>query len=642
MCGIVAAQLREPWLIARQLDDALGTISHRGPDGRSSWISPDRLTALGHVRLSIIGLNNGTQPLKNARGNLYAVVNGEFYGYKAIRQSLREKGYHFATETDSEIAVHLYDEHGLAFVNHLRGEFALVIADRRSGELVAVRDRFGIKPLFYAAINGEVLFASEAKALLALGVTARWDHRGVLEDFAGTRTNRSLFADIVQVPPGCLAVAKDGCVRIEQYWDNVYPTSAVLGLDKREDAEVVSGFRDVFDDAIKERLTADVEVACYLSGGLDSSATLGVAQTHLKHPIHAFTIMFDGEEYDESPLAERTAAFTGSKYSALRVSARDMADALEDSVWHGERPFFNANVTAKFLLSQAVRAAGIKVVLTGEGADEMLAGYQTEQRDYLVNDNKNKDAPDEQAAISSLLANPAVRAFMFHEGECAPGLDVLNAELGYRPSFIEGFSIQYQAVRELMRREIFSLKDISATYDAFLKELDLSVLTGRDNVNQSLYIWQKSMLVNYVLTVLGDRMEMSHSVEGRVPFLDHRVAEYTAALPLKYKIRGGIEKYILREATRDVITPELYKRRKHPFFAPPLRQAIQDSTADPLRVCCEDVIRSSNFGDQPFFDQIKARAFLDKAAEGRIPADVAAAATVRMATLSIMQRRFSI
>ena len=403
MCGFIAAQLATPWLTSERLATALATIAHRGPDGSASWFSPDRLSALGHVRLSIIGLSNGDQPIGHARGDLNLVVNGEFYGFKAIRENLRAKGYHFITESDSEIALHLYDEYGMAFTDHLRGEFAAVLADRRSGELIAVRDRFGIKPLFYAIHNGDVLFASEIKALLALGVPARWDHAAVLADMAHVRTNSSMFADIHQVPPGCVAIAKDGNLQIRRYWSQDYPTAAVLGEESRSEAEIVEGFRAVLDDAVNERLTADVEVACYLSGGLDSSAVLGLAQAKLDRPIRAFTIKFEGE-WDESPLARRTAEFTGSNYVEVPVSPRDMADALEDTVWHGEKPIFNANSAAKFLLSKAVRDAGIKVVFTGEGADEMLAGYPGERRDTILYSGQHASGAARQASIDRLIA----------------------------------------------------------------------------------------------------------------------------------------------------------------------------------------------------------------------------------------------
>ncbi len=644
MCGLVAAQLKTAWITSEKLASSLGTIAHRGPDGSASWFAPDRLTVLGHVRLSIIGLNNGDQPLRHARGDLNVVVNGEFYGYKTIREQLRQNGYRFTTESDSEIALHLYDKYGTGFVEHLRGEFALVIADRRSGELIAARDRFGIKPLFYAIVNGEVLFASEIKALLALGVPARWDCDAVLSEFSSMRSNATMFANIHQVPPGCLLFAKNGAVRIEPYWENIYPTQTALELDSRSEAETISGFRDVLDDAVAERLTADVEVACYLSGGLDSSAVLGLAQAKLDRPIRAFTIAFEGA-YDESPLAERTAAFTGSNYVPVPVSPQNMADALADAIWHSEKPIFNGNTVAKFLLSRAVRDAGIKVVFTGEGSDEILAGYPFERRDLILHGSGYESQAMRQAALNALIeANPLSRWIFDPSGTPAAGIAHIREKIGYCPSWIESLSVQYHQISELMRSDAPTGGNFDAPYMQILSELDIvGRIDQRDPTNVSLYFWQKTMLINFILTVLADRMEMAHSIEGRVPFLDHKVAEYAAGLPIHYKIREKTEKYILREATRDVITPELYAREKHPFIAPPLSQADKNPASDPFRQLCEDTIRSQSFADQPFFDAAKACAYLDSIAQGGATnVSEASPIILRMATFSIMQQRFGI
>lgn len=642
MCGFIAAQLATPWLTPERLALALATIAHRGPDGSADWFAPDRLTALGHVRLSIIGLNNGDQPIGHARGDLNLVVNGEFYGYKKIREDLRAKGYRFVTDSDSEIALHLYDDYGMGFTEHLRGEFAAVLNDRRSGEMIAIRDRFGIKPLFYAIHNGDVLFASEIKALLALGVPARWDHASVLSDMANLRTNSSMFADIHQVPPGCVAIAKGGKVQISRYWSQDYPTSAALRSDTRSEADVVAGFRAVLDDAVAERLTADVEVACYLSGGLDSSAVLGLAQARLDRPIRAFTIKFEGE-WDESPLAQRTAAFTGSNYVEVPVSPHDMADALEDTIWHGERPIFNANAAAKFLLSKAVRDAGIKVVFTGEGSDEILAGYPNERRDNILFGGDHGNDAARQASIDSLVAaNPLTKSLFFPAEPPAPGTRLLTAGIGHCPSWIESMSRMYVGSTDLMRSDFSGGGDLDAPYRRLVRELDIpQAFAGRDAVNIGLLSWQHTLLINFILTVLGDRMEMAHSVEGRVPFLDHRVAEFAAGLPIGFKIRETTEKFVLREATRDVITPELYARQKHPFMAPPA--ARSGGVADPLRQLCEDIIRSRSFDDQPFFDPAKARALLDEMTASDIPTSVATSGLLlRIATFSIMQQRFGI
>ncbi len=626
------------------LHSALSTIAHRGPDGSADWFSPDRRTVLGHVRLSIIGLDNGDQPLSHARGDLNVVVNGEFYGYKVIRERLREQGYRFATDSDSEIALHLYDHYGAAFVDHLRGEFALVIADRRSGELIAARDRFGIKPLFYAVWNGDVLFASEIKALLALGVPARWDADAVLDELSSMRSHSSMFQNIRQVPPGCLLYAKDGLVRIEPYWEPDYPAQTTLASDTRSEAEIVSGFRAVLDDSVAERLTADVEVACYLSGGLDSSAVLGLAQARLDRPIRAFTIAFEGA-YDESPLAERTAAFTGSNYVPVPVSPQNLADALSDAIWHSEKPIFNANTVAKYLLSRAVREAGIKVVFTGEGSDEILAGYPFERRDLILHGSGYGSQAERQAALAALIkANPLSRWIFDPSGTPAAGVDHIHKAIGYCPSWIELLSVQYAQLGNLMRPDAPLGADTDAPYARLMAELDVEQrVAGRDPTNVSLYLWQKTMLINFILTVLADRMEMAHSIEGRVPFLDHHVTEFAAGLPIAYKIRETTEKYVLREATRDVITAELYAREKHPFIAPPLSQAGQKAASDPLRQLCEDIIRAPSFADQPFFEPAKASAYLDGVATGdQAQVTEASPIILRMATLSLMQQRFGI
>jgi asparagine synthase (glutamine-hydrolysing) len=644
MCGLIAAKISRPWVTPERLEGALASIAHRGPDGSAHWFSDDRLTVMGHVRLSIIGLDNGDQPMSHDRGDLNAVVNGEFYGYKAIRAELRERGYRFRTESDSEIALHLYDHYGLSFVDHLRGEYALVIADRRSGEMIAVRDRFGIKPLFYAQINDEIFFASEIKALLALGVPARWDPAGVIGELASVRANATMFENVQQLPPGCILIAKNGNIEIKQYWDNVYPTQAELADDPRNEAEIVSGFRNVLDDAVSERLTADVEVACYLSGGLDSSAVLGLAQAKLDRPIRAFTIAFEGE-FDESPLAKRTAAFTGSNYQPIAVSPQDLGDALSDAIWHSEKPIFNANTVAKFLLSRAVRDAGIKVVFTGEGADEMLAGYAFERRDLMLYGGDYKTEQDRQAAIAALIeANPLSRSIMFPDGASASGCELIRQAIGFCPTWIENVSKQLVQLSSLMGTDAPGTLDLEAPYRSLLSELDLpGRILGRDAVNISLYTWQKTMLLNFILTVLGDRMEMAHSIEGRVPFLDHHVADYAAALPVSYKIRETTEKYILREATRDVITPELYQRQKHPFIAPPMGKSQNNKNNDPLLQHCEDIIRSSAFADQPIFDPVKARSFLDSLTKmDSVSVDQASPLILRMATMSLMQQRFGI
>jgi asparagine synthase (glutamine-hydrolysing) len=588
------------------LDRALQTLHHRGPDATGRWIAPDGRWFLGHTRLSIIGLGNGAQPMSDASGDVRLVVNGEFYGYRAIRERLRAEGYVFKTESDSEIALHLYLRDGMNLGRQLRGEFAGLIADRRNGVMCAFRDRFGIKPLFYAVHQGNVYFASEVKALLALGVPARWNREAVHQEAFHFRPHsRTLFDGIYTVPPGHYAVAQHGEVSLYPYWDLAFPTAAALAADDRSDAEVVAGFRAVLDDAVRERLIADVEVASYLSGGIDSCAVLGLAQRHMDRPIRAFTLAFDDPLYDESALARAQAERSGASFQPIPVTSRALADSYGDAVWHAETCFVNGHGVAKFLLSRAVRDAGIKVVFTGEGSDEMLGGYPPFRRDVLLYNSARQDP----AVVARLLAelraaNKAVPSLVTNEDDLPAALETVRRRLGWLPSWIQTFATLGQRTTPLFRPEMAASVAGMDPYEVALSRLPVDErLAGRDPLNQALYLWAKVHLPNFILTFLSDRMEMAHSIEGRVPFLDHHVAEYAAGIPIHMKISGMREKHVLREATRDVLIEPVYDRMKHPFTTPPAKVGENDAMLELFG----DVFASSLLDEQPIFDPAAVR-----------------------------------
>jgi asparagine synthase (glutamine-hydrolysing) len=608
MCGFVAALLSSAGVERVKLDAALERIAHRGPDATCTWESPDGRMALGHVRLSIIGLVDGDQPIANEDELVRVVVNGELYGYRAIREQLRSRGHHFRTGSDSEIAVHLYEDHGADFVHQLRGEFALVVADERNRRLLAVRDRFGIKPLFYTVRDGRVFFASEVKALLELGVPARWDREAMyLDGFAFRPHQRTLFEGVYSVPPGHYAIAHNDHVTLHRYWDVEYPSRDELASDAGSDDEFVAGFREKLHDAVRERLVADVEVASYLSGGIDSCAVLGLAQRQMSRPIQAFTIAFGDELYDESLLAREMASFIGADFRPVPVSQQDVADAYGDAVWHAENVFFNAHGVAKFLLSRAVRDAGIKVVFTGEGADEILGGYAPFRRDMLLYNSEGQDPVETQRLLIAMEAsNRAFPALIVQEGQAIPELEGLTRRLGWVPSWIATTAAGATRMRALLRDEFAAEMSRLDPFDAALNDLPIQRrLAGRDPVNQALYLWSRIHLPNYVLTLLSDRMEMSHSIEGRVPFLDHLLAEYVAHVPVHLKIRGMREKHILREAVKHCVIPAVYDREKHPFATPPAR-----SDDDAMHRFACDVLASRALDDQPFFEPARVRGLL--------------------------------
>jgi asparagine synthase (glutamine-hydrolysing) len=617
MCGIVAVVSARDAIDEDALRRATLRLEHRGPDAQRWWIAPHRRVGLGHARLGIIDLTTGDQPIANEDGSLQIVVNGEFYGYEPIQRELEERGHRLRTRSDSEIALHLYEDLGTDCLRRLRGEFAFALWDEASETLFAARDRFGIKPLYWTVHDGSVVIASEAKALFAAGVPARWD----AESFHQANSlmtpvqDRSLFAGVRQVPPGHYLVVRRGDVRVVRYWDFDYPSA----VDDGSDDEHVEAFRGALDDAVRIRLRADVPVGCYLSGGIDSCAVLGLAARHRRDPIRAFTLTFDRAEYDEAAIAREMAERVGAEFHPIPVRQSDLADHFADAIWHAETVCINAHGVAKFLLSRAVRAAGYKVVLTGEGSDEILGGYPPFRRDMLLHDNRGQDPAVVRRLLDELgAANPVSRGLLLPEGSTL-ALDGVRDALGFVPSWMEAYAstgFKLQALYAAPFADASADRDAST---ALLRGVDVATqLAGRPPVNQALYLWAKTQLPNYVLAMLGDRMEMAHSIEGRVPFLDHHVVELVRALPVAQKIRGITEKWVLREATRSVLTPTVYARHKHPFTSPPVALAPDER----LHQLLQDTLRGPVLASLPFYDRTKVVDLLD-----RLPAMDAAART---------------
>ena len=607
MCGITAVFSPRPDVTDDVMHAGTAALHHRGPDGRRHWISPDRRVGLGHARLSIIDLSTGDQPIANEDGSLVIVHNGEFYDFERLRAELESRGHRFRTKSDSEVALHLYEDFGPECLHHLRGEFAFIIWDARNQRLFAARDRFGVKPLFYAQHKGALHFASEAKALFAMGVPAAWSHDSVFAGGMVIPGERTFFRGVSTVPPGHFLRATHEGYRVHQYWDVTYPRDADAA-PPRSDAEYIEGFRAVLEDAVKTRLRADVPVGCYLSGGIDSCATLGLASLHHVGPVRAYTLTFESGAYDESVIAEEMAALAGAEYRPVRAHQHDLADNFRSAVIQAELPCNNANVVAKYMLSAAVRADGRKVVLTGEGSDEILAGYPHFRRDMLLHHTKGQPPEEVARLMDQLVAgNQVSRGLLMPEGDSSMG-PVAESVLEFIPSWMEALVGSAARMRFMMNDDFVAAHAGVDTVGNFLASIDVKGrLQGRNAVHGALYLWAKTALPHYILSNLGDRMEMGHSVEGRVPFMDHHVAEYLHDVPVSLKIRGMTEKYILREAVKDVITPTVYARQKHPFLSPPSTHH-QDA---PLHQLMQDTLRSEATRNVPFLDQAKLIAALD-------------------------------
>jgi asparagine synthase (glutamine-hydrolysing) len=608
MCGIVAFFSHRDAVSAAAMQRATQSLHHRGPDGQRHWISPDRRVALGHARLSIIDLATGDQPIASESQCTHIAVNGEFYGYEAIQHELEQAGHRLRTRSDSEIALHLYEDLGPQCLHRLRGEFAFVVWDEVHRTMFAARDRFGIKPLYYAVHRETLYFASEVKALFAAGVPARWDAESVSNSVElGGHQMRTLYEGVFQVPPGHYVLATDRHIQVNQYWDFNYPRAQDT-LSQRSDADYAAELRHTLEEAVRLRLRADVPVGCYLSGGLDSCAALGLAALHRRDPIRAFTLTFDRGDYDEEKEAKEMAARAGAEFFPIPIRQDDLADHFSEAILQSETFCINAHGVAKYLLSRAVRDAGYKVVITGEGSDEILGGYAHFRRDMLLY-NQQGQSPAEIATLLDSLdkLNPVSRGLLLPHGASRP-LENVKRVLGFVPSWIETFSGRAVTMQNLLAPEFVSHFGHRDGYHALLSELDVrQQLEGRDPVNISLYLWSKTMLPNYILAMLGDRMEMGHSVEGRVPFLDHHVVEVIRSQPVSQKIHGMTEKYVLREAVRDVITDTVYRRQKHPFLSPPATLNPKEK----LSTMMNDTLRGPVLASIPFFDQKKVITLLD-------------------------------
>ncbi len=620
MCGIAAILSRNGPADPAALRRATRALRHRGPDAERTWVSPSGRIALGHTLL-VINDPEGHQPIASEDGRRHIIVNGQFYDFKRIRAELEARGHRFRTRSDSEIALHLYEDHGAGCLEHLRGQFAFVIWDEEAGSLVAARDRFGLKPLFYAEHDGALYLASEAKALFAAGVPRAWDESGVYQWLlACPDERRSLFRGIRQVPPGHVMRAGKGAVRLERYWDlpgsprggkspgtgSAYADSRLPGAAS---APAVPGFpqavdqaRELTEEAIRLRMVAGVPVGCLISGGLDSSSVLAVAATCTDGPVAAFTVGFERREFDESPGAREAAAAANADHTVVMLGDADLADHFADAVWHAETLQFNTHGAARYLLSRGVREAGYRSVLAGEGADEAFFGYE-----FLRAAAGASSGGFGPARILRILSG-LLRSPKRHHPTLAavsPWLARLALLLPAAPSLFTRLSGGLGLIQSVCSRDFLRGFDGYDPYRAYYRRCNAAAaISRREPARQLLYLWLHSIFANYHMA--ADRLDMAHGVEVRLPFLDHHLFEHLNRLPLALLTDHPREKHLLREAMRPHIPDAVYDRVKRPFMAP---SAV--GTAGPLHDFLQDTLRGDALKSVPFVDAAAVGGILD-------------------------------
>ena len=595
------------------LETMLASLAHRGPDGSGTHLE-DGL-GLAHVRLSIIDPAGGMQPMR--LGSLAVAFNGEIFNYIELRAALKRRGHAFRTDSDTEVILHLYQCYGDSFVEHLNGQFAIALWDGARGRLLLARDRAGIRPLFHARGRGRLWFASEIKAILtALPECAALDVKGLLQTFTywGPVDPDTVFEGVRSVPPGTLVVLdRDGGETETRYWDWTFPARAEPRAEFASIEDATAALRDLLVDAVRLQLRADVPVGAYLSGGLDSSGIVALARKFTDAPVRTFSIAFDDAEFDESEHQQAMVRHIGTEHTTLRCTQRDIGEAFPRLVRHTEAPVLRTAPAPLMLLSRTVREAGYKVVLTGEGADEVFAGYD-------------------------IFKEAKVRRFWARQPDSTWRPHLLGRLYGYldkspveNPAFARAF---FGQGREHMGRPIFAhvprwttsgralaflspeLKAAASSWDplAFYEKRLPAGAMEWDPLARDQYVEAKSLMASYLLSSQGDRVAMANSIEGRFPYLDHRLIELANRLPSRWKLRGLTEKFILRRALRDLLPDDILKRTKQPYRSPDARSFFVGR--EPLDFA-GDLLSPGRIRSAGYFDDAAVTKLFEKCRSGR-------------------------
>ncbi len=559
MCGIAGAidlEGRREFPAGRLLA-MTGAIAHRGPDDEQIHIEPG--LAMGARRLSIVDLAGGRQPIANEDGTIWVTQNGEIFEYPELQAELVARGHRLATRCDTELWVHLYEDLGEDVFRKTRGQFAVALWDRKARTLILGRDRVGICPLYYAVVDGWLLWGSEIKALLASGmVAARPDPAGIDLFFhtfcAGT--SRTFFEGVHSIPPGQYLRVRDGRVEPKTYWDLDFPDA---GQERRlaDPTPLVDELEALMRQSVEKRLRGDVPVVSYISGGLDSTVVLGLSSRERGYAVPSFTIGLDRAGPDERSHAAESAAALGSRLTTVTMNRRDIVAAYPELIRAAEGPVMDSSCACLMRLAAAVHAQGYKVVLTGEGADEALAGYAW-FKTQAIRERLNR--------IGLSFVNPAVRSLVLASMRGNPahvptrlGIHgVRTAQQDVYDLMAQGRSFVYSA--DLWRRlgGHSAFDDLNITNDRF---------TRWDPLNQSLYVGYKVMLAGLLLQAKGDRVAMNSSVEARYPLLDDDVIAFCASIAPEYKLRGRTDKWLLRQVAARTLPQRIANRPKTMFRA---------------------------------------------------------------------------
>ena len=595
MCGIAGGvwELGQPGLSSASLKLMTDALVHRGPDDSGQWISPAQASnllingapslgvALGFRRLSIIDLQLGHQPLGNEDGSIQIVFNGEVYNYKELRRRLEGSGHTFQTQSDTETIVHLYEDLGTECFEHLNGMFAIALFDSRKNRLVLARDRLGKKPLYYTLKNGNLYFASELKSLLQAPGLERRINPGAIDLYLTYQYiphPESIYQGIHKLPPGHYAVYQDGVLTVEPFWKIDWSKETATTWP-----DASHQLRELLTDSIRLRLRSDVPVGAFLSGGIDSSLVVAIAQSILEQPIHTFSIGFSEADFDETQYAQMVADHVGTKHKRFQVNP-DAIDIIDKLAYQYDEPFSDSSAVPTWYLSELTKQ-DVTVALSGDGGDELFGGYER-YRALLLSQRLQRVLPTAWLANSSLiklLPDSSAQRSLFRR------IRRFTEALGQSPAdrYMNWIQIFGEATRATLFNDEFLSQLPARDPASFLKEA-----WNRSGKRDLLSCASNADLQTYLPCALMTKVDiasMAHSLEARQPFLDYRLVEWAASLPSSFKLKGKQGKFILKQTFFDMIPAQIWTRAKMGFGVPIgkwFKTTLRDRTFDAL--CASD------------------------------------------------------
>jgi asparagine synthase (glutamine-hydrolysing) len=597
ICGKVGLDSRDR-IDSRQVKRMMDTLMHRGPDDEGIYDGSQAV--LGHRRLSIIDLSTGKQPISNEDGTVWVVFNGEVYNFKDLRRDLIERGHLFKTNTDTEVIIHLYEQYGDECVSQLEGMFAFALWDERQRKLLLARDRVGIKPLYYCITNGNLLFASEIKALITDPSVKREVDPQVVSRFLTflyTPGCETLIRGILKLGPGHYLVLKDGHIKVTQYWDLRFSNDTRWRSFKDATSELI----DLLRVTVRSHMISDVPVGVLLSGGVDSTALLSFAVEQTDKEVNSFTIGFKDERFaDERPYARLAAERFGNKHYETTITPQDFLGFLPDYVWFMEEPVCEPPAVALYYVTKLAREH-VKVLISGEGGDEAFAGYQN-YRNLIWFERLKAVAGPGNGALGMLLGwlahVPHLRKFgKYSSWATVPLPEYYYSRTSTPYSFFNKNRLSF--CTNGFRSQIQSMDAAGFVQGLFAK------VRGESTLNQMLYVDTKTWLPDDLL-VKADKITMANSVELRVPLLDHKVLEFAAGLPAHYKVSGFRTKHILKEAFKGRV-PNVILNRKKTGFPVPVETWLRNDLRDYVR----EVLMDSKTLARGYFEKKEIADLLD-------------------------------